>query len=161
MNYEDDIKIDETALDVEWLEQPRLMFKYARHCAKMEMEKDLAKERLDVIRAGLDQAIRKSPLSYKISEDQKVTETLISNTILQQEEFVEANAEYLEALHEFKVAKAVVDAIQQRKDALENLVRLHGLQYFAGPRIPRNLTEERVVKEKIVNKGISAKISRK
>ena len=34
MNYEQDIRIDETSLDVEWLDQPSLMMTYARHSAK-------------------------------------------------------------------------------------------------------------------------------
>ena len=34
MNYEKEILIDESALDVEWLEQPRLMMRYTRHAAE-------------------------------------------------------------------------------------------------------------------------------
>jgi hypothetical protein len=34
-----------------------------------------------------------------------------------------------------------------RKAALENLVQLHGQNYFAGPKVPRNLSKERDEKE--------------
>jgi hypothetical protein len=47
--------------------------------------------------------------------------------------------------------------MEQRKDALENMVRLHGQQYFAGPRIPRNLTEERQAKQKKADTQIKMK----
>ena len=49
----------------------------------------------------------------------------------------------------------LLKAFEQRKDALENLVRLHGQQYFAGPKIPRDLPsemEKRTNKNKEVNK---------
>jgi hypothetical protein len=42
------------------------------------------------------------------------------------------------------VASTVVRAIDQKKTALENLVKLLGASYFAGPKAPRDLTQERL-----------------
>jgi hypothetical protein len=140
MNYERDIKIDETALDVEWLEQPALMMKYARHAAQMRMETDIAKERLDMAKAELDKAIRMDPSQYEIA---KITEAAILAAIISHPDYTAANKEFLEAKFESDVASAAVRAFDGRKDALENLVRLHGQQYFAGPKMPRDISFER------------------
>jgi 5'-deoxynucleotidase YfbR-like HD superfamily hydrolase len=88
----------------------------------------------------LDKSVREDPEKYGIA---KITETVVLNTIISQEEYKEAYHEFLEIQHEYNIAKAAVRAFAQRKDALENLVRLHGQQYFAGPRVPRNISEER------------------
>ena len=66
MDYDKDIRIDETALDVEWLNQPALMLKYAKHAASMRLELDKAKEALDSMRADIDRKIREHPDEFGI-----------------------------------------------------------------------------------------------
>ena len=150
MDYERDMFIDDSALDVEWLEQSMLMMRYSTYEADKEREKDLAKEALDLVKADLDRNIRENPDKYGIA---KPTETAISNTIISQEEYKEAYHKFLDIQYEYNIAKSATRAVAQRKDALENLVRLHGQQYFAGPRVPRNLHEE-VEKRKNIQKRI-------
>lgn len=140
MNYEKDVRIDETSLDIEWLEQPSLMLKYGINESDLEKKKDLLKEKLDLTKADLDRKIRENPESFEIS---KITETVVANTIIMQDLYKEVYHEFLEVQHEYNIAKVAVRAIAQRKDALENLVRLHGQQYFAGPKVPRDITKER------------------
>jgi len=139
MNYENDIRIDETALDVEWLQQASLTFHYSKHAAHQRMLLEKEKERLQVLKAGLDKDIRNNPSDYDI---EKVTETAISNTILTLPKYKEANMVYLEARYDSDMADAAVRSLQDKKSALENLVRLHGAQYFSGPSIPRELNKE-------------------
>jgi len=143
MNYEEDIKIDETSLDVEWLEQPKLFMRYARYAAETQKMFDLAKTNLDLVKAELDKAVREDPDKFGI---EKLTETVVLNTILSLPEYKEANEKCINAKYEADIAKSAVRAFEQRKEALENLVRLHGQQYFAGPKIPRDLSFE--VKQK-------------
>jgi len=150
MDYERDMYIDCDSLDVEWLEQSMLMMRYSTYEADKEREKDLAKEALDLVKADLDRNIRENPDKYGIA---KPTETAISNTIISQEEYKEAYHKFLNIQYEYNIAKSATRAVAQRKDALENLVRLHGQQYFAGPRVPRNLHEE-VEKRKNIQKRI-------
>lgn len=136
--YEVDIRIDESQLDVEWLEQPGLTFKYSKMVANLESAMNASKEALDLVRAELDVSIRKKPAEYGL---EKVTEEALRNTILLQEDFQEAQQELQDATYEYKIARAALDAITVRKSALENLVRLHGSNYFAGPSIPHDLQE--------------------
>lgn len=158
MNYEKDIEIDESALDVEWLEQPSLLMKYIRNAANCRKQVDLMKEKLDFTKAELDSKIRKSPERYKI---EKITEGAITSCILMQETFKEINEEYLQAKHELDIAQGAVNAIHQRKDALENLTRLYGLQYFAGPSISRDITQEREKRKEKINSKISERLNKK
>lgn len=150
MDYEADIEIDEQALDVEWLDQSGRMFDYCRHAASTQMDMDLAKERLDVVRAELDQRVRADPEQYglelrstKDGKPQPPTEGAILSTVMTQTEYQEATQDYLRKKFEYGVAQGAVRAFDQRKSALENLVRLHGQSYFAGPSVPHDLSEIR------------------
>jgi|ADurb_Cas_03_Slu_FD_contig_123_38984_length_8142_multi_4_in_2_out_2_6 hypothetical protein len=160
MNYEEDIKIDETALDVEWLGQPKLMLRYAQHAAKMRMETDIAKEKLDIMRAELDKEVRMNPDSFDIA---KITEATVLAAIISDSRYQKANKAYLEAKYESDIAQSAVRAFDARKDALENLVRLHGQQYFAGPKMPRDLSFEvrQAESTRSANSAIKSRMARK
>lgn len=151
MDYDKDIEIDDTALDIEWLEQPRKMLQYSKNAAFRRMKLDDAKQALEVVKAEVDKKIRKNPEKFGI---EKITENVIAATILINQEYQEAYAEYLTAKYESDMASGAVQAFEQRKSALENLVKLHGQQYFAGPKIPRDLNWEREQKQKKVDEGI-------
>jgi len=139
MAYENDTRIDQQGLDVEWLRQPKLMMKYGQIAAKSKLEMDHAKEDLEVTKAQLDRDIRQFPDNYGLT---KLTEGTILATILIQTEYKDAMETYLNLKYENDMAMAAVRAVDQKKTALENLVRLHGQQYFAGPSVPRDLTKE-------------------
>jgi len=158
MNYNDDIQIDETSLDVEWLLQPGLMMKYARHAAQAELEHDRLKEALDVVKAELDNAIRTDPEAFGIG---KVTEAAITGAIILHSDYKDASERYLQGKFEFTMAKNALRAFEQRKEALENLVKLHGQQYFAGPKVPRDLTWEMNQKQQMVDNRIAQRLTRK
>ena len=158
MDFEKDINIDEQALDVECLEQPRITLQYAKWVADMERKKDRAKERVEVVKAELDKDIRSNPSKYGLA---KITEGAVQNTIILQPEYREAQVAYIEAKHESDIAKAAMRAVDTKKATLENLVKLFGLSYFAGPSVPRNLAEERAKKQKESNQKVARAMRRK
>ena len=157
MNYEDDIRIDETSLDIEWLEQAALFLRYSKNAALREKEKDQAKEALDLVKSELDRDIRTNPEKYGI---EKITDKVVENTIPTQDEYKEASEAFISAKYEWNVAKGAVDAFNQRKEALENLTRLNGQNWFAGPKVPRDLREQREMFQKKVNERIGTRIRR-
>jgi len=159
MNYEKDTNIDPSQLDVEWLEQSRLTLMYTRHQAEVQREEETAKEKLEFVSAELDKEIRSNPAKFKI---EKITESVIRNTILLSEEYAQANTEYLDARFENNVAKGVCRTIDTKKVALENLVKLNGQQYFAGPRSPRDISQEweKHEKQKKVDTGVGKRSNR-
>ncbi len=144
-DYENDIQIDESGLDVEWLRQPKLMFFYAKMVAELRRTLDRRKERLNIVKAELDRKIRQNPADFDI---EKITETAVSNTILTQEAYKEASADIIDTNYELSIAQAACSALNDKRTALENLVRLYGQQYFAGPSVPRNITKEWEQREK-------------
>ena len=140
MNYNDDVSIDEQALDVEWLDQALRMGKYCSLVAEAQRELDLAKERLDVVTAELSHGIRSDPERYGLS---KVTEDSVKSTTIVQPEYQEASRDFITRKYEHAMAQGAVRAFEHRKSALENLVRLHGQSYFAGPAVPHDLSDVR------------------
>ena len=160
MNYEKDLTIDPDSLDTEWLDQPRLMLRYASHASKLKMEVERAKEKLDIIRADLDKKIRVAPEEFGIV---KLTESVITSTIITQVKFKAGNEAFLEVAYEANMAQGALRALEGKKTALENLVKLHGQQYFAGPSVPRDLSKEWEIKEKQreSDAGVASKLKRR
>lgn len=139
LDYENDVKIDPDALDIEWLNQAELMHKYTRHAANMKKEMDEAKERLEIGKAQIEMEVRSDPSAYGLA---KPTEAGIQSTILMQEKYHILSHLYNEAKFEYEISLAGVRAIDQKKTALENLVKLLAASYFAGPKSPRDLRQE-------------------
>ena len=161
MDYTKDIAIDVEALDLEWLEQPSLMMKYSKNAADCKRTRDIAKEGVDLIKAEIDKDIRKNPGDYGV---EKITETVVMNAILEEVDYQSAMTTYIDARHSADVAAAAVSAFEQRKQALEGLVKLFGLQYFAGPSVPRNITSElemRKTRQENTNTKVARKLTRK
>ncbi len=140
LDYQRDLHIDESALDVEWLSQASLMMRYSKELASAERDMTRMKEKQSVVRAELDRDIRLNPDKFGI--DSKVTEAVIMSTILLNQKYKDVSGDLIDAQYEFAMTKGAVQAVQQRKDALQDLVRLHGQKYFAGPNIPRDLPFE-------------------
>lgn len=157
MNYEKDIKIDESNLDLEWLDQPSLMLKYTKHLASMRNEMDKAKESLELMKSELDKAIRSNPDRYGI---EKLTEAVVLATIISHPDYKKANDDYLNAKYESDIANGAVRSFEHRKDALENLARLLALDYFSGPQMPADLSEKKREREKETNRRIGDKITK-
>jgi hypothetical protein len=140
MSYEEDMYIDESALDIELLDQPSLMAKYSRLLAEAKRDRDIAKEALDLKKAEINLDVRDHPQNYSL---EKVTVDSVEACILQQDDYKEALKELNDANYEVNVLQGVVSAIDHRKSALENLVRLYGQNYFAGPAIPHDISKLR------------------
>lgn len=140
-DYESDLRIDPNALDVEWLEQPMLFMRYAEELAYARTRMDRAKEKLDVVRAEVDNMVRKNPGDY-FDEGTKVTNSAIDALVITNELYKEANDKLIEIRLEVELLSAAVRAMDQKKSALENLVRLLGQSYFAAPKEPRDLGVE-------------------
>ena len=140
MDFEGDVKIRPDALDAEWVGQSGLMMRYGRLASAATLRADQAKERLGVVRAGLDRRIRSAPAVWGLND--KPTEGAIGAAIDSDDKYRASFAEWLQAKYNADLMDRACRAMYARKDALENLVRLHGQQYFAGPRAPRDLPAE-------------------
>lgn len=131
MAEEFDPRINPKRLDEEWLKQPGMMYAWAYNKAAADRAADEAKNKLKVVVAKLDRELRSSPAEFGLT---KATDAIIENALPEQPEYQVAYTAYLDAKYNADVHYAAVQALHQRKDALENLVRLHGMSYFAEPR---------------------------
>jgi hypothetical protein len=159
LNYENDLKIEDTALDLECLEQASLFMKYAKHATGLQKELDEFKQALDVMKAEIDKSIRENPERYGI---EKVTEGSIQSAILTDGGYKKGYQSVLNVKYELEMARNAVIAVNMRKDMLEALIKLNGQSYFAGPKTPRDLSYEaqKREKQKQSNKGVGQALSR-
>ena len=139
LNYDKDIRIEADALDIEWLQQPRLYMKWAEMASKADAEVRRAKEELNIVDAGIDIEIR--------SKEGKTTESMIKAEIAINLKHKEATEKYHKALYNADICSAAVKAMEQKKYALENEVRLWAGSYFAGPKEPKDLKEKLNMRE--------------
>lgn len=139
-NYQRDMAIDVTALDVEWTEQAELAMKYGRLWTEAQDAASRADENVKYVRSKLILEISKNPEKFGID---KVTDVKIEAAYRVHEDYVDAKDEWLDKVNELNLLSIAKNEISfTRKSALENLVVLHGQQYFAGPKVPRNIKEE-------------------
>jgi|TARA_Y100000310_G_scaffold218179_1_gene219346 hypothetical protein len=132
--YEKDIVINEKDLKEEWERQAGLYLHYSVELAHVEKEKNKTREQLDLVKAKLDKKIRENPKDFGIA---KITENVISNSIMLQEEFVHLNEIYINKVYEVSVLQGVIRAFDHKKKALENLVQLYLSGYNAEPKPTR------------------------
>lgn len=159
MDYELDIVIDEQALDVEWLDQPRRMGEYCRLTADARKTMDLAAENLAFVKATVERAIRLDPDRYGVKPGVRgITEASIDAAVLIHDEYQIASRSLIDARYNHDVSVGAVRAFDQRKSALENLVRLHGQNYFAGPSVPHDLPAERARRDQETRRQANARV---
>ena len=142
-NYKNDMAIDDTALDIEWLEQAELATKWGIKCIDAKDELARAEENVKITRAELVQKANADPDKY-LGDYVKPTVANVEAYYRTHKDHKDAKERWLTALKEVGVLEVVKNEISfTRKAALENMVQLHGQSYFAGPKMPRDLHTER------------------
>jgi hypothetical protein len=130
-NAGSEFQIRAHSLDKEWLSQPEIVHEYCTRMADAKRQLNDAKATLELVEAESDREIRLHPSRYGID---KLSEARIKNAVVLTESYREAYKELIERQHEHDVLQAAVTALEHKKRALENLVHLHGMDYFAEPR---------------------------
>lgn len=146
LNYQKDVRIDESALDLEWLDQAELAVKYGIEWAALKKKVAILEEKVKVTR---------SQLINKAIEDPKTHLGLDKTTVQAIEAFYRTDKKHkklkqklIEAQEELDLAEIAKNEIAfTRKSALENMTKLYIADYFAGPNVPRDLPKLRSEKE--------------
>lgn len=142
MGFERDMVIDVTALDVEWAEQSELAMKYGRLWAEAQDACSRAEEHIKFVRSQLIMRVTKDPQKY-LGAGEKATDSKTEAYYRTHKDYIAAKDDWLNKLNELNLLTIAKNEISfTRKSALENLVTLHGQNYFAGPSVPRNLKEQ-------------------
>ena len=139
-DYLEDLKIDKYNLDREWMRQPMLYMKWAEAWAQAVLERDRAKEQLEVVKAELDSAIRQAPAEFGIVG--KPTESAISNAITKHSQYRRAYSNYVEATKAANVLAGAKEAMAHKKKALEGITELMVAGYYAEPNIPKEVRQK-------------------
>lgn len=138
------LTIDEGNLHEEWFRQADLFHAAALELAELKHELDQAESQKEVVAAELKLNIRHNPSKYQLP---KVTEGALDELVTTSSRY----AACVEAVNTLKykvaVAKAMVDALDQKKRALEKLVDLFLSDYWSDPRTS-NMGGMRMEKEK-------------
>ena len=127
----DHFEINQYALDEEWIRQTRLVYRYGQNLAEAKRDLDVLKAEMDLVDSEMDAEVRRRPSDFGID---KVTERSIQSAIVMSDGYKKIQKEVIDAKHEVDVLQAAVNALEHKKRALESLVQLHGMQYFAEPR---------------------------
>ena len=135
-DFEQDLAIDPSRLDEEWLAHPVVYMKYCNALTDITQERDKQKEKLEVVKAELDRDIRSDPEKFGLA---KITEGAISSVLILQPKYKDAQEELNNLTYQVNMIGNAVKAFEHRKKALEAMVDLYINQYWAGPKEPRNL----------------------
>ena len=163
MNYEKDMKIDITALDVECLRQAELALKYGKHWKECKDRFNRAEEKIKVVRAELISTAHSNPVKcLKIAESVKPTAPMVESFYRNHKKHKEAKEEWLNAMEAFNYSEVAKREISvTRKSMLENLITLHGQMYFAGPSVPHTLKSVQKALEERSDSKIGKKLNKK
>jgi hypothetical protein len=133
------LRPDRNRLDEEWTEQPAMRHRYGVELADAKRELSRAKAELEITAAELDNEIRESPDDFGLS---KVTEAAIKAAIPSNPRYKKFREKLINAEYLVDVLVATVAAIEHRRKALEDLVRLWLGDYFSAPRAPEGAQEK-------------------
>ena len=122
---------DPDSLDEEWRRQPRLYHEYAILVANLRAAWEQCKAQRDVVEAELARDIRIDPEKHGYT---KPTEDVVKKTITLQRRYTIANNDVLKAKHDLDIAQAAVDALDQKKKAMEVYVQLLVNDYHSAPK---------------------------
>lgn len=132
VDVDDVLTIDPLRLDREVIRQPQLYHQYATALADARLLLDMAASKLKVMEAELGAKIRKDPESYHVD---KVTEASVAGCILMRPNYQAQQVVMQKARHKLDVLQAMVTALDHKKRSVTLMVDLHGMNYFADPKV--------------------------
>lgn len=141
LDFDKDLRIDPDSLDVEWLEQAPLAMRYAKHLVQCHSKVRQLEEQKKTVRSELILQANRDP--EKCLGKEKPNAADIEAYYRNHDDYKDVIEQLNKALEEAEYTELAKNEVSfTRKAALENLVKLHAAQYFAGPSVPRDLNKE-------------------
>jgi hypothetical protein len=148
--------LDDTRLDEEWAQQSKHYYEHALELADARAALERAKARRDLVAAEVDRDIRADPAKYNL---EKITEPAVEKQVTLSRRYAQANEEVIEAKHTVDVLFATVEALEQRKKALEGRTSLWLGNYYSDA--PPKDKASREAREESQKKSIRAKTQKR
>ena len=124
--------IDETKLDRQNNEQPRLVFRYGRKHAKAVEELDIADSNLKLVKAEIDEQIRQNPAAFGV---EKVTEAAVQNAILRTKEYQTALADMITKKRDVNDMGAIMNGLDHRRTSIGHALTMQQSGYMSGRKL--------------------------
>lgn len=128
---ENPLDIDEERLDQEWVRQPRIAYWAGEKEADAQAEVENYENLLKLTEAELQLAIRSTPSEFDLT---KVTDETVKMAVRVQQKYKDAQQALNHALDKFRHLKAMTNAIEHKKRALEKLVDLKLMNWRSEPK---------------------------
>lgn len=142
LDYKNDVRINEAALDLEWLDQAELAIKYGKEWSIQRKKVFLLEEKVKVVRSKLIKKAYEDPEQYL--GQPKATMQTVEAFYRDHKKHKKLKQELIEAQEELDLVEVAKNEIAfTRKSALENMTKLYIADYFAGPNVPRDLSKLR------------------
>ena len=130
---QDLVSIDATRLDKEWLSQAETVYHASVLLADARADVSKRKAALELLAAQLSKLVRANPGAYDLV---KVTEGSLEEVVLMQKSYQEALALLNKAHHTEGLRRALFDALEHKKKALEAMGYLYAQNFYAAPKMP-------------------------
>ncbi len=141
--FDDDKHINLSQLHKECQKQTNNYFKWAKRAVEKKNHADRLEMVKEVVEAQLQAKARKYPKKFGVQEGARggITEAAVKAAVYSHPEYVDACDQFLDAKEEAAIIGKAEITMDQKKRMLELLVTLHGLGYFASPRIAKPLLD--------------------
>lgn len=151
------LDIDLYSLEKEWARQGNLMRSWCKKKARADRMTRDAKDYMEYVKAKLSLQARHQPDRFRIT---KVTDASVEQAVIIHGTFREAQKAYSLAKEAADMIGATVEGLRNKRDALQDMVKLLLNDYYAEPRIPKGVpaysTEKlREAGKRPARKGIS------
>ncbi len=128
-DFEKDLSINKFRLDEECISHPTLYYRYSEACVEAKANVSKFNDRYNLVRADVNIALRDEYTSKGV----KFTEALITSAIDKDERVIKAKEKLREAEETYAKLNVAVQAMEQRKSMLDNVVKLYLSGYYAQP----------------------------
>lgn len=136
-DLESDVEINRLKLEKEWTEQPQKYLKYAQASVYYQNRLMSLEQNAKVLFATLKADCAEDPETC-LGKGVKATNDRCEAYAIQHPEYQKIKQQVIDAKYNADMAMSAVFAMQQRKDALENLVRLQGMEMYSEPKVENN-----------------------
>jgi len=140
MDYSRDLEIDRYNLERELVSHSQLYMKWALAANKALEEAEMAKDKVELIKARIDSDVRSYPEKYNLPDNPK--EGAIRSAIIKNKKVKQAVSKYYEALYNSRVLSDVKNSFRGRGKILEGLVHLNVQLHFCEPKVLTRKQEE-------------------
>lgn len=129
----DFFELDQDRLDEEWVNQPKLYFKYAKQLAETREELEEAKAAVALAEAEMYESIQADPDAYGVENP---TVEACKKAVVREMEGHRTVKRMRRLSKDVAVLQAVDRSLEHRKRALEKLVDLRLANYYSSPKEP-------------------------